>query len=1073
MANGQLDVVVRHIRQLVGGRGEGLQDGQLLQRFAAGEESAFTALVRRHGPMVLGVCRRILGNVHEAEDAFQATFLVLLRRAHALDRRGSLAGWLYTVAYHVALRARARAARRQRQERKVAQMADTVAPAAELWHDLQPLLDDELGRLPDNQREAVLLCCVQGKSHAEAARLLGWPVGTVKGRLARARETLRKRLVRRGISLSAGALTVVLAEKVSAAVPATLVHATVRTALATAGGAASVPALSLAEGVLKAMFVTKLKIATALLFVAGLVALSAGAVANSAMPPAEIKGSAPPPPPTAKHQAQVKPVAAPQPAKAKEAAKERLLTGRVLGSNGKPLAGARVAVLGWSDWGRLPRWNRPGMMMLGGKQTGRFIAAPNRRPLPVPELVGQAVTDRAGKFRVKINQAVGGAQVVLAGAAGHGIGWSAIGKDNSLEIRLPAEQVIRGRLVDVQGQPAANVKVEVSRVGSRPTGQGSVRLLLDTAAEAGLDYDMDQDGDLLLWMATVQQNIMMFPTDGKTIHDHVIYKSGGDAVVALVSRTPPPASLSFWPKSVTTDAQGRFTIHGIGRGQGIGLLVQDERYAIQALDLPAEKTSKGKEIPLVLQPPRTLEGTMLDVASGRPVPGARLRVQPPRGSGFLVFQVAGGAGADWRGRHGRVGFGLSQEVAFVLANRISGGGVSELPAIEVKADAKGHFKLPLYHSGSYTVQLTGPAGEHYLPRSVGIQWPRGGVVRKEMNLTLVRGVPVHGKVTEDSGKAVAGARVDFWSKGLKLLDGVPFPRAVKTGKDGTFEALLPPASWHLVVNAAKADYIFHKIEADKLVKTGKAPARTEYQKQGNVFVPVQVEKQHDPSEFFYPDGWMALDVKASAPLIGVEVFLRRAPVFRGRLIGPDGKAVTTPVHIVSAGPHVLDRDGKDGTFAIPANDPQAEYRLYFLVPARNLGAVIKLKGKQAGGPARMIKLAPLGAARVRFRDAAGKPLANYRPVVWLLTSPKGTAESKQLVQADQNVPLALFLNRLDAGHHYVTGSKTDAEGRVTLTNLIPGATYRIILNDRRVHDFTVQAGQTVTLPDLTIDRAKK
>src|SRR5690349_1578966 len=165
MASGQLGAVVQHIHRFAGTAApEELKDGQLLERFlGAGEESAFAALVRRHGPMVLGVCRRVLRDRHAAEDAFQATFLVLLRRARSLDRRGSVAAWLYTVAYHVALRARAEAARRQRQERVSLPSPEAGPGAAAAWADLQPILDEELQRLPETYRAAVVLCYLEGK----------------------------------------------------------------------------------------------------------------------------------------------------------------------------------------------------------------------------------------------------------------------------------------------------------------------------------------------------------------------------------------------------------------------------------------------------------------------------------------------------------------------------------------------------------------------------------------------------------------------------------------------------------------------------------------------------------------------------------------------------------------------------------------------------------------------------------------------------------------------------------------------------------------------------------------------
>jgi RNA polymerase sigma factor (sigma-70 family) len=1079
MVHGQLDVVLRHIHKLAGApAGEELKDGQLLQRFAeAGEEAAFAALVRRHGPLVLGVCRRVLRDTHAAEDAFQATFLVLLRRARALDRRGSLAGWLHTVAYHVALRARARAARRQRQERQVAEMADTVSPADPVWLDLQPVLDEELGRLPETYREAVLLCFVQGKTHAEAARLLGWPVGTVKGRLARARELLRRRLGRRGISLSAGALALVLAEKAPAVVPATLLHATVSGA---AAGLTSSAALSLAEGVLKTMFVSKLKIATALLIVAGLLALGTGPLADPAQPPSEKQTvTAPAPAPATVQPVLFKPPAGRRPAPAEGEVKPRTLTGRVLGSDGKPLAGARVAVLGWFQWEP-----RPALWVHNYGDMPRRMGLSRPRVAAAPQLLGQATTDRDGKFRVKVDWVTGrvlygrpdlGApiaeslQVVLAGAPGHGLGWCAVGQGDSVEIRLPAEHVVRGRLLDVQGQPVANVKLQVSRVGSRPTQPGGYRLVIvdafsQDAEPAGLGrgtaafYEIDAAVRLGYIHYYRQAMDRVNRGDGKFVDVTAAagLNHGRGAVAALVCRRPPP-DLPFWPKAVTTDAQGRFKLHGIGRGQGVGLQVRDERYAVQALDVPAEKAAKGAEIPLVLQPARTLEGTVTDSVTGRPVPGARLRVAPPPDS-YVAFQEGPGIpSADWRGRRGR-GDQAAELLYLALTVAEASAGLSELPAVEVKADNRGRFKLPLFQAGSYNVRL---AADHYLPRTVKVDWPRGGVVRKVVNVTLVRGVPVRGKVTEDSGKAVAGARVDFWAKGLKLPEGVPFPRAVQTGADGHFEALLPPASWHLLVNAPKAEYVYRKVETVKLTDQ---PAG-DLGKKGT--------PQPAGPTYFYPDAWQALDVKAGSAALEVSILLRRAPLLRGRVVGPDGKAVAGPVYAIWAGPHVRHLDLKDGTFAIPVNEPDARYRLHVINPAGGLGAVVEQEGKQAGAGPVTVRLARVGAVRARFLDAAGKPLANYRPVAWLVPSadfPAGAEELKALAEAGRGAPDALWPNRLHTGHYYVAGPRTDAQGRVTLANLIPGATYRLVPADGKVRDFTVRAGQTVTLPDLVVNR---
>ena len=289
MAIQRLKTALKQMRQLVGARGLAeLNDGQLLKSFLERrDEAAFAALVSRHGPLVLGVCRRLLPNEHDAEDAFQATFLVLFRRSRFLNREGSLANWLYTVAYHAALRAKSNAARRQRHERQAADMRREEPQAEHAWHDLQPVIDAEVSRLPTKYRLPILLCYLQGKTHEEAARQLAWPVGTVKGRLARARTLLRTRLKRRGILLPTALLGCGLSEKAQAAVPALLLDRTVKLVSHLAAGNAvmaftSVSANALAEGVLKTMLVTKLKIVTTILLVISVAGLGAGTLAHHA-----------------------------------------------------------------------------------------------------------------------------------------------------------------------------------------------------------------------------------------------------------------------------------------------------------------------------------------------------------------------------------------------------------------------------------------------------------------------------------------------------------------------------------------------------------------------------------------------------------------------------------------------------------------------------------------------------------------------------------------------------------------------------------------------------------------------
>jgi RNA polymerase sigma factor (sigma-70 family) len=262
--------------------GGGLTDAQLLTRFIVSrDEAAFAALVRRHGPMVLAVCRRLLGNYQDAEDALQATFLILAHRAGSIVKRDSVGSWLHGVACRAAMQAASANTRRRARETQVENMPHPeVAPAEP--RDWLPLLDREVGRLPEKYRAAVVLCDLEGRSRREAARQLGVPEGTLSGRLTTARKMLARRLARHGLALAGG----VAAGLTPAPVSAALVWSTARAAALVAAGqvaGAPAPAVVLMQGVLKTMFLTRLKLAvgTAMVVVAlgamGLVYRAGGA----------------------------------------------------------------------------------------------------------------------------------------------------------------------------------------------------------------------------------------------------------------------------------------------------------------------------------------------------------------------------------------------------------------------------------------------------------------------------------------------------------------------------------------------------------------------------------------------------------------------------------------------------------------------------------------------------------------------------------------------------------------------------------------------------------------------------
>jgi RNA polymerase sigma factor (sigma-70 family) len=285
MATNQLRRVIHSLRTASLPHEEaGRTDGQLLESYILSrEETAFTALVHRHGPMVWGVCRRVLRGHQDAEDAFQATFLVLVRKATSVRPRDMLANWLYGVAQRTALKARASAARLRAREKQVPAMPE---PALEqkLWDDLQPRLDQELGRLPDKYRAVIVLCDLEGKTRKEAARHFRLPEGTVASRLATARTMLARRLARSGLAVSGGALGALLSQTAAlAGPPASVVSGAIKAACffaagqVAAPGVVSVKAALLAEGVLRTMLLSKLKIATVVLVIVA--AVSTGAAA--------------------------------------------------------------------------------------------------------------------------------------------------------------------------------------------------------------------------------------------------------------------------------------------------------------------------------------------------------------------------------------------------------------------------------------------------------------------------------------------------------------------------------------------------------------------------------------------------------------------------------------------------------------------------------------------------------------------------------------------------------------------------------------------------------------------------
>ncbi len=278
MATGAPRSALPYVEQLFQeGTVAGLSEGSLLERFLLrGDEVAFEALVARHGPLVLGVCRRLLRDPSDVEDAFQATFLVLVRKARSIRDRELLGPWLYGVAYRVALRSRiARSRRKERESVLSGQEADSGEQEPG-WRELRPVIDEEVARLPERYRAAVVLCYLQGLTHHEAAGRLGCPVGTVRSRLSRGRERLRMRLERRGLAPAVALVGSSLAtEAMASPTPSAMMIATVKAVSQVAVGGVGTKVASLSKGVLGTMKWRFLGIVTAGLLVVSFIGAGA------------------------------------------------------------------------------------------------------------------------------------------------------------------------------------------------------------------------------------------------------------------------------------------------------------------------------------------------------------------------------------------------------------------------------------------------------------------------------------------------------------------------------------------------------------------------------------------------------------------------------------------------------------------------------------------------------------------------------------------------------------------------------------------------------------------------------
>jgi RNA polymerase sigma factor (sigma-70 family) len=648
----------------------GMTDAQLLDRFLnRRDQGAFAGLVARHGSMVLAVCRGVLKNQADAEDAFQATFLVLFRKAGGLRSVGSIGSWLYRVAYRIALRANAVAARRRQRFSEGGTMAAEAASSGEagLDRELLPIIHAEIDRLPDRYRAPITLCYLEGLSYEQAAQQLGWPLGTVGSRIARARELLRSRLTRRGVTATTAALSALLASEARAA-PAAWIEAATRVALelgagangAKAAGAVSA-AVALSDQVLRRMLMFRLIQMTSALAVAstaGLVAwasLGSGGESNRVAAPVVV--------------AQARAGRADESKKGEAGTSP--IRGRVLTPDGKPVRDATILV-GQSRIGWLIE------PVARTDSDGRFEV--DRARLPREKNIGLPAHDWKNVE-------------VSAVAPGYG---PARTRESTLdtgevELRLIADDVpIRGRILDTQGRPMAGVGVHLGGAYEPPAGDVDALLRSGTIREDQLSggvhttgwwikegdgwtkktirtgpdgrfridglgrdrlalLEIGGPGIVRVWAMTrplptstaprprptdPDRYPRVYPLQGATFDYVAVPSKPIEGLVRSRTTGQPLAGVEVWghvpgsgsdtQSTATTGPDGRFRLDGLPKSPSYRIRATDERrQAYLSAGLSVSDTDGLKPISVTLDLPKgvVIRGRLIDKATGKSVAG--------------------------------------------------------------------------------------------------------------------------------------------------------------------------------------------------------------------------------------------------------------------------------------------------------------------------------------------------------------------------------------------------------------------------------------------------------------------
>jgi RNA polymerase sigma factor (sigma-70 family) len=864
------------------------RDEQLLHDFlTTRDDDAFAVLVHRHGPMVLHICRRVLEHEQDAEDAFQATFLVLARNAASLQKKASLVSFLHGTAYRTAMKAKQSAARRRKHEGSLGaltQPRSPVDPAEEIsWREVRTLLDEEISRLPEKYRSVFILCCLENVSRAEAAQRLSLKERTVLSRLAEARKRLAKRLARRGVELTAVLAATAVATGSTSALPMGLMTTTIEAAMVTATGEglAGVVSASVAELVQGAMMVSKGKIAT-IVFLAMSLLGGAGvwayrdSTANAVMPSAQ-----PAEPPAAKADEKPKAVAPKT-----EATKTVEIQGRVLDPDGKPKAGAKLVLFGWDE-----------------KTTELGVAAAD------------------GRFTVAVPKEARDRYFRYLAAQAEDSGLDFLSLDDAVltkpvELHLVKDQVIRGRILNTEGQPVRGARVAVR----------------------GIDLYTDNSLDSFLVRWKKRQPNSQFPNGVNG------FESESNALCAT-----------------RTDAEGHFTLRGAGAERLVTLRLSGAGIADAELwvvnrdgfdakpyndatrrNIPKDQKQQfrfgnawllhGPEVAFIAEPEKILRGLVTEESTGKPRPGVSV----------------------WLTHYDDVLLRLT---------------------LKTKTDAKGHYEIRgAKKAPSYTLEVFSDAKAGFIGRSVKVA-DTDRYLPVYANIKVTKGVIVTGKVLDKStGKPVPGyvhcvpLAGNPFAEAHALFAASAWARTYGTEEDGTFRVVTIPGPGLLLGGPDAWSMPGGELEAMKYKKAHQDPKYPQYFNERGECLGVFGNNQ--PLQWAF---CKVLELKPGDAVVKQDILLELASALTVKIQDEAGYPLTGVWAMGlssrnSASPVHLERD-VCSAYDVQENKPRV---VIFYDPSRKLAGTLTLKGAEKSPV--VAKLQKTGALKGRLLDADGKPM---------------------------------------------------------------------------------------------------